>query len=216
MYRITHISDTHGEFPIVPDSSLVIVHSGDMAPNKTRGISTEEAAYQEEWWKANLVDFQCKIGNRIFAYIPGNHDYYDPEQLLRNNGVNAHNLTGKAIKLLDKVYYGFPYIPFIAGEWNYETREAEMRKLVEAIPLCNILVAHCPPFGICADVVEGKSGGNSVLMNWLAYNGYSYLPDYLLCGHFHESRGIGQFYDCERGGTLVSNAATVQHTFEIE
>jgi Icc-related predicted phosphoesterase len=215
MFRFTHISDTHGMLPIVPASSLMIIHSGDMAPNLTRGIREEEEVFQAEWWEHNLPQILERIGERYFVFIPGNHDYYDPEALLRKHGVKAHNITGKNVRLLDKEFYGFPYIPFIVGEWNYETRTAEMSALVEAIPECDILVAHCPPFGTCADVEEGKGGGNTVLANWFAYGLPHRPPQYILCGHFHESRGLA-VWDGRDYPTIVSNAATVQHTFEVQ
>lgn len=220
MFRFTHVSDTHGMLPIVPASSLMIIHSGDMAPNLTRGIREEEEAFQAEWWTHNLAQILERIADRYFVFIPGNHDYYDPEALLQKHGVKAHNVTGKTVRLLDRNFYGFPYIPFIAGEWNYETRTSEMSALVEAIPSCNVLLAHCPPFGICADVEDGKGGGNSVLTNWFAYwevERGTTLPEYIMCGHFHDSRGIGKFEVPQaQHEIIVSNAATVQHTFEVE
>lgn len=212
MFRLTHVSDTHGILPHIPSSSLAIIHSGDMAPNLTRGDAKTEEPYQQEWWNRKLQQIQDIIGDRYFLYIPGNHDYWDPETLLQNAGVKAHNLTGKVLNCLGLTFYGFPWIPYIAGEWNYEIHTPGMSRRVCAIPECDILVAHCPPFGICADLEDGKGNGNSVLLNWLNYQA-SRLPQYLLCGHFHESRGIAKYGDL--GEMTVSNAATVQHTFNI-
>lgn len=233
MFRFTHISDTHGMFPSVPATSLAIIHAGDMAPNFGRGNPEEEIPYQKEWWWSCVPKLKEVIADRIFLFIPGNHDFYDPEDMLRNEGFDAHNLHNRAkahalhkdpakrvYSLFGTRFYGFPYIPYIAGEWNYEVRGPEMSKLVSQIPECDILVAHCPPFGICAETIEGKGGGNSQLLNWLSYEA-THIPQYLLCGHFHESRGIQleRFFGSDSStipkDLIISNAATVQHTFHV-
>lgn len=212
MFRLAHISDTHGMIPFFTQSTVAIVHSGDLAPNATRGIRDVEKGMQELWFKQHIKSFQERIGKRLFVFVPGNHDYYDPEPLFRENEINAVTLgtydKGIAREYMGLTFAGFPYVPYIAGEWNYETRESEMSDLVAKIPPCDILVAHCPPYGICADE-ERKGAGNSALANHFNYN-VEKLPRYLLCGHFHESCGIGRL-----GDMIVSNAATTRHTFEI-
>ena len=222
MFRLTHFSDTHGSpfTTSIPESSIAVVHSGDLLPNLTRGIREEEIPYQREWLIANLPAVRRALGDRLFLFIRGNHDFMsaaEMEGLMRDAGIRATCLepgpTNEVHTILGVRFYGFPYIPFIAGEWNFEARSAEMSDRVSAIPECDILVAHCPPFGICADVILGKGGGNAPLMNWLGYE-CPKLPRWLLCGHMHDSHGIGMFHR-DNEVMLVSNAATTVHTLEI-
>ncbi len=213
-FRITHISDTHGMIPEIPPNSLAVIHSGDIMPNRSRGLVEEERRYQQNWLHHHRKQFRQKLGDRLFLFIRGNHDFLETtlmEQILQEAGINAHCLEDKISSHLGLSFYGFPYIPFIAGEWNFEKMAPEMSDLVSAIPEVDILVAHCPPFGLMADVQEGKGGGNTILLNFLDYQ-CARLPRYLLCGHFHESRGIC-FYGDSR--MVISNAATVQHTFSL-
>lgn len=217
MFRLTHISDTHGMIPLCyPEDSIMLVHSGDMFPNATRGNVGEELEFQEKWVKKQILKYKSRIGSRYFLYIHGNHDYYDPQKDFEAAGIRAINLNNKLVKLMGLRFYGFPYVPFIAGEWNYEKQVPEMSRLVNQIPECDVLVAHCPPYGILSKDSEGKGGGNSSLMNWLAYGGLS--PRYILCGHFHESRGMKLVEPIMNNDPplFVSNAATTQHTIEVE
>lgn len=206
MFRLAHISDTHGMFPAVPRSAVIIVHSGDMAPNISRGLMEKEIPFQEEWWNNNLDQIVDRIDGRIFAFIPGNHDYFDPEQLLRLSGVNAHNLSNKKVELLGKSFYGYPYIPYISGEWNYETSMNDLAKHAQKIPRCDFLVTHSPPYGVCDYYYQHC--GNTAISNWISYADEE--PEYIFCGHVHDASGIGKI-----GNVIVSNAAMTINMFEI-
>lgn len=228
MIRFTHLSDTHGIWPgyfsdTFPPSKNVdfVVHSGDMAPNNSdipRHLRPtlerkKEEAYQENWWKGNLEALKKELSGRPFIFIRGNHDFFDPLQLLLNADINAFCVENRrkviTVKDHDLVFYGLPQIPYLSGEWNFETRLDEMKEYVEKIPECDILLAHCPPYGILSHPEkDGKQGGNSALTHWLDY-GSEFLPKYILTGHMHESRGIFVYND-----TVISNAATTMHTFE--
>ena len=213
MIRLTHISDTHGNFPkiAVPDAmGDIIIHSGDMMPNRTRGIISEEMMYQKLWMMQNISGLKRWIGSREFVYIPGNHDYFDPIPMMLEVGIKAHDITDCEKTIQGIRMYGFPHIPYIIGEWNYETPTEEMIKKVNTIPNkgIDILVAHCPPAGILSDF-HGDKGGNTSLANWLAYNCLE-LPRFLMCGHFHGHHGISYY----EPGMIISNAATTIHNFE--
>jgi predicted phosphodiesterase len=47
--KILHISDTHGRMPELRGEHDVIVHSGDMLPNRSFGISAIEETFQRYW-----------------------------------------------------------------------------------------------------------------------------------------------------------------------
>ena len=214
MMTIAHVSDSHGNhhfFPRIRQDALAIFHTGDFLPNNSRGNVKVELLFQEEWVRTNKESLQTWVGDRLFVFCAGNHDFFDPVPLMREWGIQAYNATNQKLNLLGKSIYGFPYIPYIAGEWNYEREIPEMSELVEEIPDVDILLAHCPPAGILDFEGGGKPCGNTSLANRLAY-GEGLEPAYLLCGHFHGSSGI---HLCEGGDKrmLVSNAATTTHHF---
>jgi Icc-related predicted phosphoesterase len=175
--KIQHISDTHGSIPILEGD--IVIHSGDMYPN----ICNNEEK-QKNWFNGVKID-------RPFFFCHGNHDYYMPE--------NVIDITNKQVEYKGISIYGFPYVPYIDGDWNYELSISEMKEAVREIPKVDILVSHAP-------IILDKGMGNNILLNHLFYN--DLMPKYFLCGHIHEGAGITEFKD-----TLISNAACTSNIF---
>jgi Icc-related predicted phosphoesterase len=230
---LVHISDTHSTFPKLPGTDEIVVCSGDFFPNSTRGIREIEENYQTQWLIENLPTFKKWIGNRKFLFCSGNHDFIDPCRILQQEGIRAVNITNTWREHNGISFYGFPYIPWIAGEWNYECHVPEMQrnvaKLKEVIATkgVDVLVAHCPPYGILdADFVI-KDDNNIIVPKWAEHCGNRSLtnllsyemeeiprelrPRYLLCGHMH-----GHYGRINTLGVTISQAATRTHVVEIE
>ncbi|HVI40071.1 MAG TPA: metallophosphoesterase [Anaerovoracaceae bacterium] len=215
MKKIIHISDTHGTFPQLPEGEFV-VHSGDFLPNASRGNLAIEPKFQQAWVEARLDTFRDWLGGRTLLVCDGNHDFFNCCELLTANGITAIDLTNKLVTFQGISFYGFPYIPYIAGEWNYEKHLAEMNdelrymreKVQDANVSLDFLVAHAPPWGVC-DLYLGNHFGNTVLTNMLAYDQMQPLPKYILCGHIHEANGSANIFGIE-----ISNAATRVHVIE--
>ncbi len=212
--KITHVSDTHGALWRPDTQGEVIVHSGDMMPNRTRGIVPIEVAYQECWTTGNLPTLARVIGSRPFLYVPGNHDYYDPCPRMREAGINAWNLNGVGLHFgtasctAGLRFAGFQYVPYFTGEWNYEVSATEMAARFDPVVALHpdILVCHSPIYGVLDRNVEGERCGSTVIRNRMMslFHDGPGLPKAYLHGHIHE-RG-GSFQDWN--GMLVSNAAT--------
>ena len=74
----------------------------------------------------------------------------------------------------------------------------------------DILVIHCPPYGIL-DQETGKKLGNIQLSNLFYYNEDEFIPPkMLLCGHFHNSHGV-MLTDF---GMEVYNSATIVRSIQ--
>lgn len=214
MFRAAHTSDTHGALLPLRTPGVIVFHSGDFLPNETRGDRKIEPIYQENWMLANRQELQEWLRDRIFVFCAGNHDFYDPVPLLKSFGVAAVNVTNREENVCGLRVYGFPYIPEIKGEWNYETDLATMQRRVEEIPHgLDVLMAHCPPAGILCE--EDWKLGNTSLANWISYGDPASLPKLLLCGHFHGSHGIRYLPMEGTAGVVVSNAATTVHNLEM-
>lgn len=215
---IGHVSDTHGSFPDIAKNVDVIVHSGDLCPNKTRGHRETELKFQSEWIKRNIPIFKEWIGDRPFLYCMGNHDY-NPYvcRTLRDNGIEAIDITLKKYTLDGVRYYGFPFIPYIVGEWNFECIADQMQREIrilkdELISGIDILVAHAPIAGILDKNTNGEHCGNNQMADLFNYTIDSSLwPRMYLHGHLHESNGFSVLEDM-----FISNAATVVNLIETK
>lgn len=222
--KIMHTSDTHAQFPelIGREDVDVIVHSGDMLPNMRPRAKLQEKLYQRDWIREHGEQFKEWIGKKPFLFCSGNHDYIDPCDELKDLGINAINIDNKLVELDGIKFYGFPYVPYI-GVWNWELIEREMRnavaKLVEMLDFhkVDVLVAHCPPYGILDLSYQRTHIGNVSMINAIN-DTIKEMPKLYLCGHAHDSCGF-HMLNIERpdGNKLIkiSNSATEYRILEI-
>jgi Icc-related predicted phosphoesterase len=231
MLRISHCSDNHGHLtPLSPLASLIVC-SGDFLPNEAKGPSEvafkREVEYQEFWVRQNISDIAEWLSGRPLLFSSGNHDFIDPCPILREFGLDAINIDNKIVEHSGRRFYGFPFVPWIQGRWNFELVIKDMVSKVEEMgKVCNegrvdILVAHCPPYGILDELTGfywGTHGGNTSLANLI---NYQWMPEFILSGHFHDAAGIRLLTRAHsqidiQMNCIVSNAATKVHTFEID
>lgn len=220
--RIVHISDTHGSLPngFLPECDLVI-HSGDFFPNRRRKdrpegethqeFLWEEAKFQATWWKQNQEDWEKWLNGTTLFFSAGNHDM----AVLMGNG-NIHDITEgirwcKDSQGTNYSFYGFPYIPRLVGEWNYEVESDRLKELTLNIPPCDILVAHCPMAGMFdrdASCME-KGAGNPYLYTAIMYEKIT-VRKAVLSGHFHGGGGT-----INEAGLVISQAAERINVLDI-
>lgn len=214
--RIIHVSDTHGHFPALPKGGDLVVHSGDLCPNATRGNLEIEPFFQQSWLRDNAERFKRWLDGRPMLVCRGNHDFtpaIQPE--LRAAGLDVTDITNRAAEMTTLPgsssphslrFYGFPYVNFMCGEWAFEATGGEIAQKTEGIPwgTFDVLVAHSPIAGIL-DECYGDHIGNRAMAHYLAYTlPKNQRPIAYLHGHAHEANGQDAF-----DGMIVSNAATV-------
>jgi Icc-related predicted phosphoesterase len=208
---LLHISDTHGELkPLDLSGVTAIVHSGDFFPNATRGNRFIEPAFQQRWVETNSERLRAWTGGAPLLFIPGNHDFLEDAQgVLRDFGIDATDLTGQVLRAHGLRFYGFPWVNRMDGEWNYEASDEEMALRFAEVPDdIDVLVSHGPIDDVLDVNAEGQRCGSVALREGLSRR--LRRPRLLLHGHIHESFGVQSY-----AGTLVSNAATVQHKIVI-
>lgn len=213
-----HVSDTHGQFPLVPLEAEVIIHSGDMLPNTSYGNVEVEIPFQISWINKNITKYKEWVAGRFLIFSSGNHDYVDPVPILRSHGIDAVNIDMRHFEHEGLVFYGFPWIPHIQGMWNFEcdneVMERRIRRLRDDLASrpVDVLVAHAPPFG-CRDFYEGFHVGNRHLKDLLRTGLSSrkiHTPSWVFSGHIHEDNGYDKFDNVE-----ISNAATTVRLIEF-
>ena len=227
---ILHCSDSHGTLPILPKEGDVVVHSGDMMPNASRGIRHIEYQFQTQWMQRAVETYKRWLDGRPIIYSAGNHDYIlNPMEILQDAGINATDITNKRCTFRGLRLFGFPYINYIDNEWNYELRGQEMANEVrrlkdELIRGVDILVAHSPiygildsnfvtrdPYGNIKSSEYGEHIGNRPMADLFSYGlDPEYWPRYYLHGHCHEHWGNAKLDEM-----IISNAATRVHVIEI-
>lgn len=225
--RVIHVSDTHGRLPHLGYRGDVVVHSGDFMPNRhdtdppdgaesRYGTPDREETFQKEWIDRQAKALKAWIGDRLFFFCPGNHDYYDPTARLQAEGVQIINLGETGVEHYQGVpFYGFPYCPSNVHPWTNALGRTDMEKEIERMKKDLrkekdiILVAHCPPGGVLDKNRQGALNGNPCLTDFINYSGVELKA--VLCGHVHADHGILVDF-----GLVISNAATTVHNFVFD
>lgn len=204
--KIYHLSDTHGwgfwDHPL-PDVD-VVVHTGDLFPNITRGIVEREVPFQTAWLQRFLDPIRKWLGNRPLIYVPGNHDYIELADFLP-----ATRATLTPVQVAGLQWIGFREIPYIAGEWAGEVRTPEMAAIISDIfdgdsglsAPGDILLSHAPPAGIFDSDRPGVHYGIPALATALQYRTHRFQA--ALFGHVHQA----SYSQVRIMDTIYSNAA---------
>lgn len=221
--RLCHISDTHGSFPQLYGSYDVIVHSGDFFPDPPGNplFKEEVGKWQLEWLEDNIHHMLQWVNGRDFLFTLGNHDWADPfemTKLLGEYGIKSCCLHDRVVDYGGVHFYGFPYVPAINGQFNFERELPEMQQevnwMVDKInnaDYVDVLVCHAPPHQTLDLSTDNKILGSTCIANALDYLiKEDKLPSYYLCGHIHNANGITM-----RNAVVVSNAARSKHIIEI-
>lgn len=211
--KIAHFSDTHG-LPRkgVPEDADVIVHTGDLFPNKTRGHRDVEPDYQRDWLRKTIADWARWCGNKPFVCVPGNHDFFDGTvALMRRAGIDAYDAR-ELVTVQGVTFAGLPDIPFMGGDWNHERTEPEIAYRFDRVlsHKPDVLVCHCPIYGILDQPHRHADYhiGSTAIANALTYGDHE--PKAYLHGHCHEATGEARIRN-----TLVSNAATTRRVVTL-
>ncbi len=217
MTRLIHFSDTHGSIPYLDQLETidVVVHSGDLHPNWSRGILPIERSRQLAWSIAEAPRMADNWGtNQPFLYCGGNHDYSDPVPAMRAAGMDAYNIENRVVEAAGLRFYGFPYVKYWSGEWNGEVGESELARMLQPISEMiesgeiDILVAHGPYYGCLDRNGYGERCGSKSLRQMIF--GLTRPLKALLTGHIHEGEGINMYHKM-----IVSNAAQISRLITL-
>lgn len=215
--RLLHLSDTHGAFPALADSD-VVVHSGDFCPNSAHyKIPKAEESFQGFWLTENSEAIARWLGGRPLLLTRGNHDFVDVARVLGSLGIEVVNLEDRIYVHDDGIsFYGFPWIPQVTRDrvWNFEASREERRERMTTLSRAldegkvDVIVAHSPPHGIL-DRFGSQRCGSRLMRQMLT--ACTVPPVAYLCGHIHEDAGVA----AGLRGIVFSNAAMTQRTIDL-
>lgn len=219
--KIVCISDTHNQHNKItlPDGDMLI-HAGDatmmgtdseledfvnwmsrqpfkhkiwVAGNHDWGMESDQKAYEKFFYRR-----MKPVGdvNGIRHYI---------EQLCKSYGIHYLNNTGVKIDGIN--IWGSPDQPAFCS-WAFNRTPQNLVGHWTKIPDdTNILITHCPAYGILDTLEDGDMVGDVALMKRI-----NTLPNLQLhvCGHIHPSYGTIQI-----GNTNHVNAAILDDSYKI-
>ncbi|MEY4541891.1 MAG: hypothetical protein RLZZ306_3648 [Bacteroidota bacterium] len=191
--KIICISDTHNHHKDlkIPDGDILI-HAGDMTC--VGGI--DELKEFNEWLET--------LPHRHKIVIAGNHDLYlESVPSLANLLItNAIYLNDSGIEIEGLKIWGSPISPNYQ-DWAFNRERGEaIRKHWEMIPKdTDILITHCPPFGILDFNDRGKHQGCQDLLEIVEQK---IKPRLHVFGHLHDAHGQVKIDE-----TLFVNASIV-------
>lgn len=193
--RIAHVSDLHGHYKVldrIVEPPDVWCFTGDIFPYMPLtehvhwGVSSHEIRHQTRWYSFKSDSIVRRLKGKPVLLVPGNHDFANLAGLLRQDGVDAREVTPDGLEFMGVRFAGFGHIPFIQGRWNREVFDDELRDLsLRTLSVGNpdVLLTHAPP----GHILGAESPGNTPLLTALTYQPHKVRVH--LFGHIHETGG---------------------------
>lgn len=176
--KITVISDTHGQHAklILPLGDMII-HCGDISPEGTIAEIN------------GFLDWFYGIPYKYKVLIAGNHDWlFETSSHLAKSMIpeGIIYLEDNMVEIEGIKIYGTPVSPPFC-EWAFNRGPSQIIRYWEKIPSgLDILITHCPPYGILDYVdYEGDGVGCKLLREELD----RIRPRFHCFGHVHERYG---------------------------
>ena len=187
--KILHLSDTYGchhRLRDLPEAD-VVVHSGDF----TMGGSQEEALDFLNWF--------CDLPHRHKIFICGNHDDCLYGANIDGLDDNVHYLCNSGVEIDGVMFYG---VPMFMGDCITDRQSRNYAR----IPLdTDVLITHCPPYGIL-DFDDNINFGDEQLLERVS----AISPRLHLFGHIHAQHGRKEI-----GPTIFYNAAIMSDSYDF-
>lgn len=170
MPRLVAISDTHNNYPALPEGDI-LVHCGDL----TAQGSLEELSRAAAWLGAQPHQYKY--------VVPGNHDREFREGLFQAVGVTP--LIDREETILGLRIWGSPWTPKFQ-QWGWMKSEEELEEPFSLIPKgLDVLITHGPPKGILDQNYDYSHTGSTTLKRHVLRA----QPRVHLFGHIHEDGG---------------------------
>ena len=184
--KILHLSDTHGahnRIRSLPDADI-IVHSGDFTMTGTKSEAID------------FLNWFCDLPYKHKLFICGNHDECLYGANIDGLDNNVYYLNNSGIDIGGVKFYGIPMFMSDA----YSRQDLYYKQIPADI---DILITHCPPYGILDFDMERNWGSEELLERVNEVKPYAHL-----FGHIHHHQGIHKI-----GSTIFSNGAIIYDNY---
>lgn len=225
--KILCFSDIHGSdvmqeeykhlLPEDTDIEMILI-AGDILPLDIQFNPLEAEKWLVESFIPMCRKLMLKCGAKRVIFIAGNHDKafetLDVNEILCCDDIIYLNETSYSYYFDGHVWsiYGIPYLS-MKRKWGFVVSDDQkLEKKYNAIPGCDILLTHNPPYGtpLSQELRENKGRyelidpGNRALRKRIE-NRWAVLDDigYVICGHIHEGDHRPMYYS----NTLIANVA---------
>lgn len=177
--KVAATSDLHGHLPTIPEADVLLI-CGDIGPATSSYHNDFEWA--SEWLMGPFSDWMKKQPVNHVVAIAGNHDF-----VLEHTGIAAHlewNYLQDSGCTIDGVnFWGSPWSPQFFN-WSFMDKDPQLERHWAKIPAnTDVLLTHCPAFGVLDRNLVGKKAGSKTLRRWIPAKAYHFF------GHIHEARG---------------------------
>lgn len=158
--RILHSSDLHGSLTnllSVDEHFDIWIDTGDLFPNAGKRAQGQidrkvEKEFQTAWFERKSYKYRIEkwLNGRRAIYIPGEHDYVELKELMRNTKTRIKRASD-TFCLGKYRWSGFPHIVKNKGIWNRE--QLSLKSIVASALKTGpqILITHVPAGGILDD-----------------------------------------------------------------
>jgi Icc-related predicted phosphoesterase len=191
--KIVCISDLHGNLPEIPQCDLLLI-AGDVCPT-----TDHRAPFQERWLRTTFSAWLRKVPARKIIVVWGNHDIV-AETNPRMVEVPCTVLTDELVEWEGLRIYGLPWQRRFY-DWAFNLDEPELCLKYDAIPECDVIVSHGPPFMFGDLTDRGEHVGCQAFLGAIERTGCT-LAVY---GHIHDGYGQYQYGDCRLVNASLCN-----------
>lgn len=185
--KIVATSDLHGYLPEIPECDILLL-AGDLLYYE----------HQEHFVRTRFVPWLRKVPAKNIVGIWGNHDtwgldYPDVVDLMPV-------LTDRMIEVEGLRIYGVPWTRLWGSTKAFMLETPELDEKFNAVPDCDIIISHGPPFGYGDYTRNLERVGSDAFVKCLD----RVRPRLAVFGHIHDHPGYW-----ERNDTRLANVTHV-------
>lgn len=211
--KIVAISDLHGHLPQTPDCDILLI-AGDICPTSDHTI-----AYQRHWLRNKFARWLDRQPAKHKVGVLGNHDLVGEREPQTGYMLPWHYLQDSMVEIMGLKIYGLPWQKRFC-DWAFNLDEQDLAKKYDAIPQCDVIVSHGPPFGLGDRAPRSEPPGyeDTGCPAFTRRIG-EIKPKLVVFGHIHEGAGRWEYE-----GTTLANVTHLDanykpvypaHEFEI-
>ncbi|MBR9681115.1 MAG: hypothetical protein GOU98_04835 [Candidatus Altiarchaeota archaeon] len=190
--KILAVADIHGDL----EKLYKLVNSLDERPDAVI-VAGDLTPFGPESLVSKIKTALDPVSDYVFM-IPGNEDTKEVRETMEDLGIDMH---GKFKEFNDATFIGFEGARWIDDDGEVFIHYDPIHKVLKKAKKTKVLITHVPPFDTHADTLwTGHHVGSPFVRNLVE----DYQPDFLICGHIHESRGVEKL-----GKTTVINTGAL-------